>query len=333
MSSIYKIGSFNVRNLSEKSSHNINSIATIIENERLDVVALQEVLNETSLTRLINRLGKGWAGKQATPTSLVIDKDPNFGNLVEYSFGKNLNFPIVRPDYTNRLDGLELKADTNTYKEKKNAAKGFAFIWNTSRLRECSKKREPLLLDFLVPKAKLARTPLYGRFSPMGTWGGAFFEIRLINIHLIWGGNLLTDKEKRLMEFDFIADRVYTYLSKHRYGNNMPSYTVILGDYNMTSFYLSAKHFDREHIQLSTVQIDPSTLSDDRYVNDYDHFSYDSWRFFDSGVISSERKIDSVNLYCNGSFPTHKSNISDHVPIVLDIDINPIKKRHLKYKI
>jgi endonuclease/exonuclease/phosphatase family metal-dependent hydrolase len=329
MSSIYKIGSFNVRNLSEKSSHNINSIATIIRDERLDVVALQEVLNETSLNRLLNGLGKGWVGKQVTPISLTVDKDPDFDDLVSSSFVKDSEFPMIQENLDDRF---KLKVDNNTYKENKNAAKGFAFIWNTSRLCECSKRHEPLLVDF-VPKAKLARTPLYGRFSPIGTRGGAFFELRLINIHIIWSGNLLIDKEKRLKEFNFIADEVYTRLSKHRYGNNMPSYTIILGDYNMTSYYLSVKYFELEHIQLSTVQSDPSTLSDNRYVNDYDHFSYDSWRFIDSGVNSIERKIDSVNLYCNGSFPTHKSNISDHVPIVLDIDINPIKKRHLEYKI
>lgn len=43
---MYRIGSFNVRNLKRGLNRDLEWIAAIIKNNRLDVVALQEVLDE-----------------------------------------------------------------------------------------------------------------------------------------------------------------------------------------------------------------------------------------------------------------------------------------------
>lgn len=289
MGSIYKIGSFNTHNFSGKTDRDVNKMANIIKNENFDIVALQEILDEVALESLLKRLPH-WVGKQISPASFVKDAVDD--------------------------------------KERKNAGKGFAFLWNSNRMRECSKEGEPMLADHNFSKGALARTPLYGRFSPSGLQGGAFIEIRLINIHIVWGkGNSLTDKEIRLMEFNYIVEKLYTYYSKHRYGNNMPGYTIIIGDYNLTKSWLFEKNLKIENIEMVTHQEEKTTISDERYANDYDHFSYDENLF--SGVMMTNKKIDSVLNYYNGSFSKHKEVLSDHVPIKIELDINPpIKETH-----
>jgi endonuclease/exonuclease/phosphatase family metal-dependent hydrolase len=292
----YIIGSFNTRNFTGVGKHDINKMAEIIKRERFDIVALQEILRPEALSSLLKRL-PGWTGKQEQPHSSYQETDHNTD---DDSAGNNQQAT-----------------------ERKNAAKGFAFLWNAQRFKECSKSQMPKILNDIVPKGKLARIPLYGRFTPSGLQGGAFIEIRLINIHLWWGSGLSTDKEMRLNEYKYILDTIHTKLSKHRYGNNMPAYTIILGDYNMTLIYLGKKIIDFENIEVITEQSSQTTLSQEKYVNDYDHVSYDKRRFI--GVDANISRIDSVEKYSNNDFCVHKTYISDHAPIKLELNLNPVK--------
>ena len=61
---------------------------------------------------------------------------------------------------------------------KKNSAKGFTFIWNTSRFNESSKDSRP---QFEPVKGTIVRRPYLGRFIPVN---GPFIEIRLIRVCL-----------------------------------------------------------------------------------------------------------------------------------------------------
>jgi endonuclease/exonuclease/phosphatase family metal-dependent hydrolase len=293
----YIIGSFNTRNFTGVGKHDINKMAEIIKGERFDIVALQEILRPEALSSLLKRL-PGWAGKQEQPHSLYQETDHN-------------------------ADG-ESTGNNQQTAERKNAAKGFAFLWNAQRFKECSKSQMPKILNDIVPKGKLARIPLYGRFTPSGLQGGAFIEIRLINIHLWWGSGLPMDKETRLNEYNYILGCVHTKLSKHRYGNNMAAYTIILGDYNMTLIYLGKKIIDFENIEMITDQSSQTTLSQEKYVNDYDHVSYDKKRFV--GVNANISRVDSVEKYSNSDFCAHKTYISDHAPIKLELNLNPMKE-------
>ena len=77
---------------------------------------------------------------------------------------------------------------------------GFAYLWNTKRINECSNDEEPEILTYHV--REMTRKPYYGRFSPSKLPGGLFFEVRLINVHLCWDSELIKkDRVKRIKEF------------------------------------------------------------------------------------------------------------------------------------
>jgi endonuclease/exonuclease/phosphatase family metal-dependent hydrolase len=285
----YVIGSFNTHFFSGVGKHDLQIIANIILNEGLDIVALQEVTRQEALISLLGRLPQYWTGVQETPLTSMAEADDTV-----------------------------LEEGEDPPKEKKHASLGYAFLWNTNRVNECSKDGSPEIF-YQIKKGTLARTPYYGRFTPSDIPGGPFFEIRLINVHLWWGSNTSNDIAVRLKEYGIVTGDIHTYISKHRYGNNMPAYTIIMGDYNLTLPFLEKKIVQNENITIITDQSEPTTLSKQRFVHDYDHFSYDINRFSKCGIKIS--RINSVEKYCNNNFERHKLNISDHVPIKIELTL------------
>jgi hypothetical protein len=127
----------------------------------------------------------------------------------------------------------------------------------------------------------------------------------------------------------------------------MPSYTVILGDYNMNlnrpwneSPYIPSNaglDVDVYHIvdngtvvrRVKTVQETKTTLKKNydetgRYANNYDHFSYDQDEFM--GVYARASRPNVIDRYCRNqgdrSFSYYKEKVSDHLPISLNINLN-----------
>lgn len=200
----------------------------------------------------------------------------------------------------------------------------YGYVWNSERFIECSRNGEPLVFNQYSSTNPLARNPYYGRFTPCGLLGGAFFEIRLVNIHLHHGGNDSDDNlSKRKEEFKTVTGNIYDSISKARYGNNMPAYTIILGDYNLCCVICEQQRETSITYLAETVQADKTTLSStkDKLVNDYDHFSYSKQRF--EGTEITIQRVDTISKYANGSFEQHRKEISDHVPIKLELTLNP----------
>ena len=143
----------------------------------------------------------------------------------------------------------------------------------------------------------------------------------------------------RKHEFDILTQVLYSTISDKRYGNNRPAYTIILGDYNLnlkssgtTGAFLNEIVMvqDQGHIKrLVTVQDQLTTLkaadSEDQeigtsfWANNYDHFTYDIDRF--STVSATSNRINSVKEYCNDDYKLHRKIVSDHVPVLLDINL------------
>jgi endonuclease/exonuclease/phosphatase family metal-dependent hydrolase len=287
----YIIGSFNTHFFSGVNKHDLQIFANIIFDERFDIIALQEITRPEALNSLLGRLPQYWKGVQETPPSFVPEED----------------------------DTVSEENETPS-KERKHASLGYAFLWNTNRVRECSKDEKPEIFN-QIKKGTLARTPYYGRFTPSGLLGGPFFEIRLVNVHLWWGSSSQDNIAIRLKEYGIVTGDIHTYISKHRYGNNMPAYTIIMGDYNMTLPFLRENVIQEENIIVITEQSELTTLSKQRFVNDYDHFSYDTNRFSKGGVTINISRINSVEKYCGNNFERHKLNVSDHVPIKLELSL------------
>jgi endonuclease/exonuclease/phosphatase family metal-dependent hydrolase len=339
-------------NFSGRTHKDLDTIANIIVSEQFDVIALQEVLSYEALIMILRRLPRYWEGKWDQPRSNKAE--------LEYVDAKD-------------ADG---KPSTQNTRRSTNTAKGYAFLWNTRRLRECS-KTGPLIFE-QIKSGALVRNPYYGRFTPAGLPGGSFFEIRLINVHLC---SPAEGKEARVKEFALMTDEIYSRINKKRYGDNMPSYTVILGDYNMSLKWCEEYTGAGENQIIATEQEDKTTLKkassslgnneisvtkklnpykiatgitrtlgkiipptnisfidsrlhkitqselleapsgdDEFFANDYDHFSYDGIRLAE--LFMRCERVNAVKKYSKNDFSTYQKEISDHVPILMELEIN-----------
>lgn len=219
----------------------------------------------------------------------------------------------------------------------------YAYLWNKKKFKiiefsEAGKKREfeSRIIkkdDAGVDPSVFVRPPFYIRLQPLF---GGFYELRLLNIHIIHGEGS-TEIDKRIKEFEYLTETVYPEISTRKYGQFRQPYTIVMGDYNLNIYcprviteekhanltqevrteYLSQ---EGQKINVLTVQNQLTTLKESNgYSNNYDHFSYSS----ESSPFRrvSCRVIDAVQKYCGNDFNYYREKISDHLPIVITIDI------------
>lgn len=314
----FKIGSFNMLNWGFSSKKDFEKIAEIIIEEKLDVVALQEILSE----------GKGISRMQEELAQCVKY------NLYDWDFCPHKGESAVPKTMS-----------------KDHRGEGYAYLWNKNRFKllEYSKMGEIRIFDPRIINSKskdvnvdcsfFARTPYYIRLQPL--YGG-FFELRLVNVHIYHGkDNSISTINKRKKEFDTIVQSIYPEISQKRYGQNRVAYTIAMGDYNLNIFspIVQAKNAclsevftysdGKKTAQILTVQDQLTTLKNSdsendsdnrvRLANNYDHFTY-SPELSMFNKVSCET-IDAVNKYCGGDFSYYRKNISDHLPILLSVDI------------
>lgn len=193
----YRIGSFNCLNFGMATTKDVDTFVDIISQEGFDIIALQEINGPNALKRILSRLNPNkWQGQAAYEGS--------------------------RNDY--------------------------AFIWNKKRiaLARTRNGNNPYIyknysIDRKAGQEDLIRDPYFARFIPIG--GGApRIEIRIINAHIRYSKgkpddssdeNTLSAIKKRMNEFDILTKSIYAKESDNRYGNHRPSYTILLGDYNL----------------------------------------------------------------------------------------------------
>lgn len=310
----YKIGSFNMYKFQAYRSDNeikkdLDRIAQIIIEEGFDIVAMQEIFGKTPMDLILRRLGSNWEGHWEQPNSL-------------------------------------------TYAQ----AEGYAFIWNTKRIELAKSvtttgKRtyQPRIynqykIDTLKGQIELARNPLYGRFKPLYE----NFELRLINTHIMFSKSTSTeanlgDIAMRRNEFEILIKNILAKENSKTYGNNLPAYTILLGDYNLnlnrswTKYpYLqeivtiqdgySEYNFVTVQDQLTTIKAKSNSENnasqienENCFSNNYDHFSYDYDRF--NGVGLETQSINTVEKYTENDFDKHRKEISDHIPVYIKIDM------------
>lgn len=298
---------------------NIGLIARIIRESEIDIIGLQEIFSKTAMDLLIRELGRDyWTGHHEIPLARTAS-----------------------------------------------AAEGYAFVWNTRRFRPSSyvnprgeeRVFSPRIyyqyrVDWGNGQASLIRNPLFGRFTPLSC---PECEFRLINAHIMYNRsviheelnprtNELPDPEMRRNEHRILARALYPTIADKVYGNGLPSYTILMGDYNLNLIgsnaggpYISPQ--DEVFLLpggarvkcIRTVQEKKTTLkrppqddsapdpnANDYWANNYDHFTYDVNRFEGIGVHTD--RVNSVGVYCK-DYVEHRKVISDHVPIIIDIDL------------
>ena len=303
---IYKIGSFNVRNLnypvSKEGSRSFDTIAAIIKNEEFDVVALQEVLSYKVWEQLKLFLGDNWQFAWERPTQY---------------FG-------------------ESKADPR--------GEGYAYIWNSKKLDLVEVNVDGVLRrahpqiwkKYRANGTRLIREPYYARFTPRGKVAGCFCEIRLINTHIVYGDSNKLGEAMRYGEFLKIVGNVYENIANQRYGDRMPAYVIVLGDYNLSLSKLRQGDVfvtigdstsDRKQERVVTEQGDLTTVNHIKqedgtytsaFVNNFDHFSF--LEKYQSMMRVQISRVD-VTQYCH-DLVQYWESVSDHVPIKLSINLN-----------
>lgn len=318
----YRIGSFNCLSFGMGATKSPEIFAQIIQDEKFDIVALQEIKGRGTLqNRILSQLPSNWTG-------------------------------IADDGYVN----------------------DYAFIWNKHRVQLSQYESNGMIrshkphiykqyrIDRSRNQTDLIREPYYARFIPVGG-GTPFIEIRILNCHIRYSKgsqNSSSDEQSlgaiamRKNEFDVLSTTLYPKVANKRYGNNRPSYTILLGDYNLnmknseaSSPYLfdsieiqgetivkmqngiiretyNTKHKE-DPMHIITMQNDLTTLrnpNDDvkphGFANNYDHFTYDKKRFSNLKVRCDS--IDTVEKYCNGDFEKYRKEVSDHIPIAIEID-------------
>lgn len=155
-----------------------------------------------------------------------------------------------------------------------------------------------------------------------------------------------------------VADKVYDVNRQHPNARPLSSYTFLLGDYNLNLPMSSTNHskmtgldvytdVNRKH-EIITVNKELTTLKQtpsdpqkaellkrnpnpiDHLANNYDHFSYDIKKLIDHQLNTpTVTVIDAFSLYknrndsndCHAEYELYRQKISDHLPILLEIDI------------
>lgn len=318
----FRFGSFNLMNMGHSAigkdgitKREFGKIAEIILAEQFDVVAFQEILSQGyALEYLVRHLLPGWNLKWAEPKE---------------------------------------SSDSSKIKDKR--GEGYAFVWNTTTVALASSVTEngmriyePRIVNEALryDASMFARTPYFARFVPVN---GGFFEFRLINVHLHFGDNSRYEIDRRKEEFNFLIDRIYPSISmERRYGNNREAYTIVMGDYNLNLFrprgeaearmnkntYIEECHTIGKQT-IATVQdalttlkssvADENTMDDNPnrgYSQNYDHFSFEIGRFDEEKIQYKCSRVDAVREYCHDDFEVYRAEISDHIPIALEITMN-----------
>ena len=242
-------------------------------------------------------------------------------------------------------------------------AEGYAFLWNTNRMNTIGYPK--VYKDYGVD-SKLVRPPQVARFTPVGLPGGIPFELRLINTHIAFkrpANYCEKDVEYRRKEFEVLINEVYPRVADHRYGNNMPAYTLLMGDYNLcivgnnkivpwdlnknygyvdcdigegrvirtiqsdaTSLKQPKKNQKRSTREDSLLEADSAEVFDENggfYSNDYDHFTFDLTMYERIGISKAQR-VEALGKYYDNELGLYRKEISDHVPIKLVLDINGV---------
>ena len=314
----YKIASFNMRNFGNNVSikRDLNKIADIIQSEQFDIVAMQEILAEGKGVKLLleQALGPKW---EMEVSDISYDTDPR-GEQYAYIW-----------------NSTRIKLAETSVRGRTRIAE--PHILNGDKGNEIN-----------VDCSQFARTPYYARFEPVN---GPFFEFRLVNVHLYFGDNSKTEIERRQLEYKILTESVFPAISTRRvYGNNRQAITIALGDYNLNiykprgnaeerinrnTYITEVYQYEDGKIKqrVETVQHELTTLkssevdevSDDDnpergYSQNYDHFTIDTQYLNDMGIDYRYSRVDVVRDYCEDNFVLYREKVSDHIPIVIEIN-------------
>lgn len=330
----YKIGSFNIRNLglsSLKDERDLEIIARIIKEEQFDVIALQEILSSGKAFNI--NVPPSWVKK----------------SILGYLGFQNWGFEWAEAGAENdpRHEGFAF-----LWNKRRLRLASTKVLQNSEKVLRTFKPRM-----CRINKEEMFRQPYYARFTAQGLPGGSNFEIRLLCVHTYYGKNdSRDDREKRQHELDVLMKDIYPQIADRVYKDGMKAYTILLGDYNVELWTSESRKWKEKLVrgkqpailvadengivrsekyglrEVKTVQEQLTTLKSKQVENEeyeydgegysfnYDHFSYED-RIFQDVNIKVRRVDEAVSKYCNNNFEKYYRTVSDHVPIIMELEL------------
>lgn len=308
----YHIGSFNIRdfNYSNQSSNgemlkrDFDKIAQIIMKEEFDIVAIQEVNSESAIKHLTE----------------ILNRSKNLLREYAYSFGADMPTHSKDPER-------------------------YGFIWNTKKIRllDIPNKKNPTYY-VNAGGVGLQRPPYFARFTARGMLGGSNFELRLVNVHILDAAR----EAERVEEFNILVKQVLPRICDHQelsiLGEIMPSYTILLGDYNICLNKgpraeiridsITPTDYTGKKRYFKTVQEQPTSLRiakkqqtiEECYANNYDHFTYEL-NLIQKLKLSKPERVEALGKYFASSkspaekLDNYRKTVSDHVPISMILEV------------
>lgn len=183
----------------------------------------------------------------------------------------------------------------------------FSFVWDSNRI-------QPTFVPDIFSNnddVHMLREPLCGDFATVGSISFPY-EFRLINIHLWHNGG----RGKRMEECGYVKGRIFDDIQSRIPNVIRHVFTVALGDYNLNCEDCNSCGPSR----VFTFQDEQTTINDQGgYVNSYDHFSFDVVK--NESVKTKATRLDVLQylpLNCR-NMAFYNENVSDHVPVILEI--------------
>lgn len=340
-----KIGSFNILNASKNAKdEKLAMIAHIINMQKFDIVALQEVFCDYK--GIITAKDRSFA----KPISTILEKldAPNYWK----------GYFAIPPQTTDRpaKEGYAFlwntkKVDLPTSKDNNRIYYPRIYDINTRGLKL---DRNPLIGRFTFKDGQYGELRIINthiRFSQKKTR-----EQEDPNYPIGDGDRDSSELEKnqRRIEYYQLCQKVYSRFATRIFGSDdvespaNNAYTIMVGDYNLNlnrkwtkSPYIIEEKIilDEEYkgkkVIIQTFQEGLTTLkriteqnekeynNKPKYVNNYDHATYDINRF--QGIEINVGKVDAVRLYKNGDFAYFRKNVSDHIPICVTMNTSKIQ--------
>lgn len=326
------IGSFNLYKFkgesSNKSAKNLRRIADIIKGERFDIIALQEVFTDFFLCgssgSLMKHLGNNYdciwqpsEGKLNTYREgyAFIWNTTKF-NRVGNDEGEiykrhGARKKLVRPPLVARF--VPVSTANNGFIELRLITTHMVFNkppTSSDSDAEFRRKELKVLTEEVYPDIADDR---FGNFRPaytllMGDYNLCIEKTPRLNENM--------DKVAGLFEVPIPGSAVSLFNRKERMivttQNELTSLKRPKKDPSSTEDYDVDKESDDEE------EMDDSGT--DYYSKDYDHVSYDTTRFEGVKVVAS--RVDALGKYYQNDLQKYRHEVSDHVPIKIQIDFN-----------
>ena len=284
--STLNIVTWNIENF-PKNDLTPDYVQTIVDSMNVDIIALQEIRNLTSLNNIVNNLGNNWLAYRSPGSS-------NYGNLAflintdEINIINNpYNMPnqeFVCPDYA-----LNIANHRCSYENPIDFEYNFAY-------------RMPYILDF--------------------EYNNQLFS--LVNIHLKCCNSNGAEKPRR---FDSI-NHLYNYIESNLNERNI----LIVGDYN-DNLNTQVNYTGSDTGIFYLLESNGYAFADESISNGSSaNFSYPSYPSHIDHIVINANILDNPNItyetqtllvenIFSGGFSEYDSYVSDHRPILINLDI------------